>query len=111
MSDSLDTDDTTDTVTSSARRGETLFGKHKCQSCHPIDGSNQLAPPIRGLYGSERELKNGSMVIADEGYIKESIQYPGAKVVQGFNDNMPSFRDLMSDQELQEITDYIKALR
>lgn len=115
----MDTDDTTDTVTteqadtltSSAQRGKTLFEIHKCQSCHPIDGSNQLAPPLRGLYGSKRELKNDSTIVADEGYIKESIQYPGAKVVQGFNDNMPSFRDLMSDQELQEITDYIKALR
>lgn len=119
MNDSLDTDDTTDTMTteetdtltSSAQRGKTLFEQHKCQSCHPIDGSNQLAPPIRGLFGSERELKDGSSVVADEGYIKESIQYPGAKVVQGFNDNMPSFRDLMTDQELQEITDYIKVLR
>lgn len=100
-----------DTLTSSAQRGKTLLEQHKCQSCHPIDGSKQLAPPIRGLFGSERELKDGSTVVADEGYIKESIQYPGAKVVQGFNDNMPSFRDLMSDQELQEITDYIKALR
>lgn len=115
----MDTNESTDTVkteqadtlTSSARRGKTLFEQHKCQSCHPIDGSNQLAPPIRGLYGSERELMDGSMVVADEGYIKESIQYPGAKVVQGFNDNMPSFRDLMDDQQLQEITDYIKALR
>lgn len=111
VSESVDTDDTTDTVISSAQRGKTLFEKHKCQSCHPIDGSNQLAPPLRGLYGNEQELKDGSAVVADEGYIKESIQYPGAKVVQGFNDNMPSFRDLMSEQELQEITDYIKALR
>lgn len=119
MSDSLNTDDTTDTMTaeqtdtltSSAQRGKTLFEQHKCQSCHPIDGSKQLAPPIRGLFGSERELKDGSTVVADDGYIKESIQYPGAKVVQGFNDNMPSFRDLMTDQELQEVTDYIKALR
>ncbi|GAA5522259.1 cytochrome c [Aliifodinibius salicampi] len=119
VSNSVDTDNTTDTVTTeqadtlttSAQRGKTLFEQHKCQSCHPIDGSNQLTPPLRGLYGNERKLKNDSTIVADEGYIKESIQYPGAKVVQGYNDNMPSFRDLMSDQELQEITDYIKALR
>lgn len=119
MNEPVDTEDTTDTVTteqadtlsSSARRGKILFDKHKCQSCHPKDESNQLAPSLIGLFGSERELMDGSTVVADEGYIKESIQYPGAKVVQGFNNNMPSFRDLMDDQQLQEITDYIKALR
>lgn len=111
-----DTSDTTtgvraDTLSASARNGKDLFENHDCQSCHPIDGDKQLAPPIRGLFGSERKLEDGSTVIADEGYIKESIQYPGAKIVMGFNDNMPSFRDLMTDQELQEVTDYIKALR
>lgn len=100
-----------DTLSASARNGKELFEEHKCQSCHPIDGIKQLAPPFEGLFGSERSLDDGSTVIADEGYIKESIQYPGAKVVQGFNDNMPSFRELLTDQELQEITDYIKTLR
>lgn len=111
-----DTTDTTtgarsDTLSASARNGKELFEDHDCQSCHPIDGEKQLAPPICGLFGSERELEDGSTVIADEGYIKESIQYPGAKVVMGFNNNMPSFRDLMTGRELQEVTDYIKALR
>lgn len=111
-----DTADTTtgapsDTLSASALNGKELFESHDCQSCHPIDGDQQLAPPLRGLFGSERNLEDGSTVIADEGYIKESIQYPGAKVVMGFNDNMPSFRDLMTEQELQEVTDYIKALR
>jgi cytochrome c oxidase subunit 2 len=63
------------------------------------------------LFGSKRELKDGSTVIADEGYIKDSIQYPGAKVALGFNANMPSYRDLMDEQQLQDITNYIKALR
>lgn len=100
-----------DTLSASARNGKKLFEEHKCQSCHPIEGTKQLAPPIGGLFGSERKFEDGSTVIADEGYIKESIQYPGAKVVQGFNNNMPSFRELMTDKELQEITDYIKTLR
>ena len=76
-----------------------------------MEGANDLAPMFKGLFGSKRKLKDGSTVIADEGYIKESIQYPGAKVTLGYNENMPSFRDLMNDKELQAVTDYIKALR
>lgn len=101
-----------DTLSASAQRGKELFKKHKCLSCHTLDDeSKQLAPALKGLFGSNRELEDGSTVIADEGYIKESIQYPGAKVALGFNENMPSYRDLMDDQELQDITNYIKALR
>jgi len=100
-----------DTLSASARNGKVLFDQHKCLSCHTIDGSKELAPPIKGLFGSKRKLEDGSTVVADEGYIKESMQYPGAKVVLGFNDNMPSYRDLMTEQEFQEVTDYIKALR
>ena len=100
-----------DTLSASARNGKVLFEQHDCLSCHTIDGSKQLAPPIKGLFGSKRKLEDGATVVADEGYIKESMQYPGAKVVLGFNNNMPSYRDLMTEQQFQEITDYIKALQ
>lgn len=106
------TENSVDTLSASALRGKELFKQHECLSCHTIDNeSKQLAPALKGLYGSNRELEGDSTVVADEGYIKESIQYPGAKVALGFNENMPSYRDLMDDQELQDITNYIKALR
>lgn len=109
---STSTENRADTLSASAQRGKELFKQHKCLSCHTIDDeSKQLAPALEGLFGSNRELEDGSTVIADEGYIKESIQYPGAKVALGFNENMPSYRDLMNDQELQDVTNYIKALR
>lgn len=112
-----DTTDTTATaqtqkqLSAGAIAGKKLFEEFECKSCHTIDGSSELAPAFKGLFGSSRELTNGQAVIADEGYIKESIQYPGAKIALGFNNNMPSFRDLMTDQQLQDITDYIKSLK
>lgn len=101
----------TDTLSASARKGKTVLKKYECLSCHTIDGAKELAPPFKGLFGSRRELAGGSVVIADEGYIKDSIQYPGNKIALGYNENMPSYRDLMTEQELQAVTDYIKALR
>ncbi|HLR25657.1 MAG TPA: c-type cytochrome [Fodinibius sp.] len=106
-----DTTDTTETLSASAQQGKMLFKEFECLSCHTIDGSKDLAPPFKGLFEKEIELEDGTFVTADEGYIKESIQYPGAKITLGYQDNMPSYRDLLSDAQLQSITDYIKSLR
>lgn len=103
---------TTETLSASARAGKELFQTYDCLSCHYKDDTvKDLAPSFEGLYGSSRKLEDGSTVIADDGYIKESIQYPRAKVALGYNGYMPSYRDLMTDQELQSITDYIKTLK
>lgn len=102
-----------DTLTASAKEGKKLIQTFKCLSCHTIKRQKQkdFAPPFQGLYESDRKLADGSTVVADDGYIIESIQYPGAKLALGYNHNMPSYRDLFSDDELESIVDYFKALQ
>lgn len=95
----------------SVEQGKELFQTYACGSCHTIDGAAGLAPTFKGFYGSERELADGSTVTADAGYIIESIQYPAAKVANGFMPVMPSFRDMMSDQEMESIVEYLKTLK
>lgn len=103
----------TDTLSTSAQEGKKLVQEYKCLSCHTIDENTKedLAPSFAGLYGSKRPLKDGTYVVADDGYIKESIQYPGAKIALGYNENMLSYRDLLTDSQLESIVDYIKTLR
>ncbi len=48
-------------------------------------------PPFKGLYGSERDMADGSVVLADDAYLKESILRPEAKTVKGYEAAMPSF--------------------
>ena len=50
-------------------------------------------------------------MIADEAYIRESIVDPNAKIVAGFQkDIMPTFQGLLNEEELLEVTEYIKSL-
>jgi cytochrome c oxidase subunit II len=83
--------------------------KYGCTACHSIDGSAQIGPTFKGLYGSKRVLANGQTVVADEAYIRESIENPGAKVVKGFEPNMPSMS--IPPNELHEIIEYIERLK
>src|SRR5581483_2166293 len=89
--------------------GAELLDKSGCTACHSLDGSALVGPTLKGLYGSRRVLANGTVVVADEAYIRESIEKPDAKVVKGFEANMPAMP--LSQADEQAIIDFIKTLK
>ncbi|SHN06600.1 Cytochrome c2 [Cyclobacterium lianum] len=95
-----------------AVKGKELFTNYGCIACHAVDGNNEgkIGPGVKGLYGSEREFKDGSSAVADEDYLKESITDPGAKVVKGREGEMPSFLGVLSENDIDSIILYFKTL-
>jgi len=89
--------------------GRELIETYACTACHSIDGSLQTAATFKGLYGSKRTLSDGATVTADDNYLRESIEKPEAKVVKGFEPNMPEMP--LSAEEVQSIIDYLKTLK
>jgi cytochrome c oxidase subunit 2 len=65
---------------------------------------------MAGLYGRKQELDDGSTVMVDELYLRESIIEPAAKVVKGFPPIMPSYRGQLSEEQIMELVAYIKSL-
>jgi cytochrome c oxidase subunit 2 len=49
-------------------------------------------------------------VVADEGYVRESILNPRAKVVAGFRPVMPTFQGQITEEQLLQLLAYIKSL-
>lgn len=86
--------------------GEKLFVKLDCVTCHGVQ-----APTLAGLYGSQVRLEDGGTVVADEGYLRESILDSTARVVAGYPPLMPSFRGRLSEEQLFSLIAYIKSLR
>jgi cytochrome c oxidase subunit 2 len=84
-----------------------------CLGCHSIDRHHDLTgPTFRGLYGSRRTLEDGSVVVADEEYLRNSILLPGAQVVKGYPNVMPKdYRERLSAEQLQTLVDYLKSLK
>ena len=90
--------------------GQALVTANGCGACHSINGSPGIAPTWLGLYGSQVKLTDGSVVTADDAYLKESIKAPQAKIVAGFeNQLMPNFG--LSDPDIADIVAYIKTLK
>src|SRR5512139_3424660 len=86
-----------------------LFTDRACASCHQTDGEGR-GPILDGLFGRPVKLTTGDVVTADEGYIRESILNPVAKIVAGFQPIMPTFQGLVSEEQLLQLIEYIKSL-
>ena len=90
-----------------AAQGQRLAESLGCLACHSVDGSKGVGPSWQGLYGETVTLADGTSIKADEGYIKDSILNPGAKIVKGYAAVMPAFTP--SDQELNALIAFIKS--
>jgi cytochrome c oxidase subunit 2 len=90
--------------------GQKLFQELGCGSCHRADAQGR-GPNLVGLYGKPVQLEDGRVVTADENYIRESILNPGAKVVSGFKNIMPTFQGVLSEEQLLALVEYIKSLQ
>jgi len=89
--------------------GKTLLSTKGCLACHSINGQPGVAPTFYRLFGKTEKLSDGSTVVVDEAYLKESIRNPTAKVVANFAPSMPVMP--MTDGELQSIVDFIQTLK
>jgi cytochrome c oxidase subunit 2 len=93
-----------------ALEGRKLFLKFQCVTCHSAD-SRARAPVLENLFRREVHLRDGRTVVANEGYIRESIFDPPAKVVAGFEPIMPTFKGQINEDEMIALIEFIKNLR
>jgi cytochrome c oxidase subunit 2 len=66
---------------------------------------------MNGVYQGKVLLADGSTVTADEAYIRESILQPKAKIVAGYQPVMPTFQGLVTEEQIMNLTAYIKSLQ
>jgi cytochrome c oxidase subunit 2 len=97
--------------TTPAAAGQQLYQTLGCASCHGANGEGGRGPTLVGIFGKMTPLQNGESVRVDEGYIRESITNPQAKLVVGFGPIMPTFQGQISEDQLVQLTAYIKSLQ
>ena len=107
-----------------ARVGEKLAKSSGCAQCHSLDGSVGQGPTWLGLYKRDHAFsvppQGYSLTATDDDarwdvYLRESVLDPGAKVVQGYQNVMPSYASQFSgstykDKKLTALLEYIKSL-
>lgn len=102
---------------SGTTRGETMeaagqrnFEKLGCSTCHLMDNSGR-GPSLKNVFGHPVNLQNGTTVVADEAYVRESILQPQAKIVRTYtNVQMPTFTGQVSEDGILQLISYVKSL-
>jgi cytochrome c oxidase subunit 2 len=98
-------------ITTLAEQGRKLSAEYGCFKCHSVDGTRHIGPSWLDLYRRREPLEDGATVVADEGYLTESMMDPRAKVVKGFQPVMPTFQGRIPGPEIAAIVEFIKSLR
>lgn len=86
--------------------GQKVFHRLACATCHARDG-----PPLQGLYRRRVPLSDGSVVLADEAYIRRSIIDPAAQIVRGYEPIMPTFAGNATEEEILQLIAYVRSLK
>lgn len=95
--------------------GLQVLKKNACISCHSLDGNKLIGPSFKGVWGINEVVVTAGEereITVDEAYIKNSIYEPNADVVKGYNQGlMISYQNLVSEEEMEHIIDYLKTLK
>jgi len=93
-------------LTGDALSGEQVFYDSGCIACHSTGEETIIGPGLAGIY-----VRAGESTSLDaEAYIVESIREPGAFAVDGFPVGlMPSF-DVLCDDDIYVLVEYLKTL-
>jgi cytochrome c oxidase subunit II len=89
--------------------GERAFHTRGCSGCHAPNAAIR-APLLDGIYGKKVPLSDGTLVTADDQYLRDSILLPNKQISAGYQPIMPTFQGQISEEELNAIIAYLKSL-
>ena len=91
-----------------AANGEQLSRSKGCAGCHGQDFGGGAGPSWVGLAGSDVELADGTVVVADTDYLIRAIANPSDQLAAGYTLKMPA--NNLSDAEIADIVAFIETL-
>jgi cytochrome c2 len=91
-----------------AQRGQEISTERGCIACHTVDGSLGVGPSWQGMFGRVETLTDGSTVVVDEAYFRESIRNPQRKMVQGYPNVMSAY--LLDEEEYEALIAFARRL-
>jgi cytochrome c oxidase subunit II len=91
--------------------GRLVYENKGCATCHSIDGTKGQGPSFKGIWGTKVKGTDGKEYDVDANYVRQSVLYPQAVVVQGFEPIMPTFQGLLREREILGVIEYIKSLQ
>lgn len=94
-----------------AMQGQKLFQEKGCIACHSTEvGGKTTGPNLVGIFGKQVSFADRTKAIADENYLRESIELPNAKITAGYGPVMPTYKGMVTELEMNALVAYMKSL-
>lgn len=94
---------------SMADAGLQLFRSLGCSGCHGTSAVVR-APDLAGVYGRSVPLTDGTVVQADQAYLRDSILRPASQVVAGYENLMPTYDGQLDEAQVMQLIAYLRSL-
>ncbi|RLD67191.1 MAG: cytochrome c oxidase subunit II [Bacteroidetes bacterium] len=96
--------------------GLALMKNNACMSCHSVDGTRLVGPSFLGIWGRKETivLENGveKEIAVEREYLLRSLDDPNAELVKTYGKGMmQSYKDVFTEEEKEQIIDYLKSLK
>lgn len=101
-------DDGNQNLSEAGARGKDVANANGCASCHGSNGQGGAGPTWVELAGSNVELADGSLVVADHAYLVRSIVEPDVELRAGYTLRMPV--NGLTDEQVADVIAYIEDL-
>jgi mono/diheme cytochrome c family protein len=90
-----------------AKTGDQIFTAAGCAGCHtfgPAKSTGTIGPDLNELKTEAAKMEKGKSA---EAYIRESLEDPGAFVVEGYPNAMPAFKGKLTDAQIKALVDFL----
>jgi cytochrome c oxidase subunit 2 len=91
--------------------GIRVLKKYGCLRCHSLDGSDDVGPTFKGMYGHDvTVICDGQrrVITVDDDYTKRAIVDPKSELVAGYGPMMAPYE--LTPEEMAELLVYLKEL-
>lgn len=89
-------------------RGAQVWKEKNCSNCHG-EQDNVRGPSLVGIFGTKRQLTDGTSVVADRTYVRDSIIAPWRQITSGYQAEMPEYSNL-TEPDILALTAYVESL-
>ena len=91
-----------------AMRGQQVSTQRGCVACHTVDGSVGIGPSWKGMMGRTEVTRNGTVIVVDEEYFRESLSDPARKQVAGYPNVMSRY--FLEEDEIVALLEFARQL-
>lgn len=91
-----------------AAAGKVIWDTNCAAACH-TGKPGAIGPNIVNKFGTLRQLEDGSEILMDDNYVRNSMSNPNEHIAKGYPAAMTSFKGALNPKQMSQVIAYLKS--